>query len=181
MTNEISQTAVPGIVHQQHGRFLAVSSQKFSRESAFDPLARIAPVVGILENGFDVVVARKDESLKFGVMMDRIALAQLGEDGVGVLTKKRVQRHELDSGREGRGFGGCGHGVDSGAIGRRSIWTLTQWEWASPVFVANNIPRYSVGVKAHPVPEPAFVSTLAAGLMMLAFCGRLRAKSTRHV
>jgi hypothetical protein len=71
--------------------------------------------------------------------------------------------------------------VDSVAIGRRSVWTLTQLEWTSPVSVANNIPRYSVGVKAHPVPESAFVSTLAAGLMVLAFCGRLRAKSTRHV
>jgi len=95
-----------GIVHQQHGRFLVASSQKFSRESAFDPFARIAPVVRILENGFDVVVARKDEPLKLGVVVDRVALAQQGEDGIGVFTKKRIQRHELDSGRERGRFGG---------------------------------------------------------------------------
>ncbi|MCP4907821.1 MAG: hypothetical protein GY910_22850 [bacterium] len=106
MADELAKPAMSRLVHQQRGGLFVPVSEDASSEAVFVALARIGPVVGVAQDGEDVVVASEDETTEFGVVVDRLPLSERDQGRVGILAKCGVEGRELHARREwffGRG------------------------------------------------------------------------------
>ena len=98
---EFAESAVPGVVHEQHGGFFVAAAEETARETIGIALTRITPVLGIAEDFPDIVVARKHPSAELCVAVNRIALAKFCENRIGILAELGVEMSEANSGRNG--------------------------------------------------------------------------------